>query len=86
MNTGEYYRRAVESNPHDPDALCELALWCTEAKFVDEGELLLSRALESNPTNADVMDALATFFAQHRHDKERAAELRERAERCRQSC
>jgi Tfp pilus assembly protein PilF len=26
---GEYFRRAVESNPHNPDALCALAVWCS---------------------------------------------------------
>jgi len=38
-------RRSVESNPHDPDALCDLALWCTEASYVDEAEGLLTRVI-----------------------------------------
>ena len=37
---------------------------CTDAKLLDEAEGLLVRALDSNPKNADVMDAMATFLSQ----------------------
>ena len=39
---------------------------CTNAKLLDEAEGLLARALDSNPKNADVMDAMATFLSQER--------------------
>ena len=38
------------------------------------------QALESNPKNADVMDAMATFLAEQRNSPDRAAEMRRQAQ------
>ena len=41
------------------------------------------QAMKSNPKNADVMDAMATFLAEQRGSHDRATELRRQAQNCR---
>lgn len=51
----KYYRKAIEENPENADALNNLAwLYYTVGKNLEEAETLALRALELNPSKSDI--------------------------------
>lgn len=57
------YKRAVESNPHDPDAFINYAHFLrTEKRDNDAAEALLQSAVASNPCGVAPLTAYAEFL------------------------
>ena len=67
------YRRAIELQPHFPDAYCNLANALKEKGHVDQAEECYNQALTLHPNHADSLNNLANIKREQGHTDEAVA-------------
>lgn len=67
------YRRAIELQPHFPDAYCNLANALKEKGHVDQAEECYNQALTLHPNHADSLNNLANIKREQGHTEEAVA-------------